>query len=118
MGYQKALERLEALEDKRLAYGHYYDKEDGCFCALGALARSAARRLKVFTQGASIHQPDAWSRLGKRLEALGLTPDEARRLQRVNDCYNGTPEGRYEYVLGWLRYEITWQEEERARRGG
>lgn len=106
MGYRKALEKLEALEDKRLESRAYFYPETGCFCAIGALAPEQAQRLNPEFGGAGIEYRWAWDVFGGALEELGLTRREAAALQEVNDSSYGTRADRYVRVVEWLREKV------------
>lgn len=91
MSYRAALGALEAYEPKRLIAGEFRSCDGEC-CALGAVC------------------PETWERgtyealdLFAYTNALGLRYCEARDLIQANDRFSGTPEERYQHVLGWLR---------------
>lgn len=110
MSFRKALEKLEALEDKRLGHGRYYDAETGCFCAVGALAPEVARALSPGKQNDGVG--DLWLEIGEVLTAVGISWQEAIEIQYHNDMWRCSPEERYQNVLTLLG---AWADEEERR---
>ena len=95
-GYAALLQALEALPNKRLIRGSYWDGADGC--ALGSCVRRAAQSADL-----NAIQPH-YCQLARRLFGLGFR--DVDRVMQVNDWLEDSPEERYARVLEWLRAEV------------
>lgn len=99
MSYRTSLEKLRALEPKRLAR-MTYKNANGC-CAIGAIAPSTHGCTSVI-QAACRDFPA----IAAEIQQLGLSQREARELQSANDeCY-GDDERRYWRVIEFLETEV------------
>jgi hypothetical protein len=113
VSYKKALEKLKALEDKRLAYSYYYDHGDRCYCAIGSLMPEVVRGMAQQVLGKRVwHLMEVDDSVKSAMDDVGLTVEEATQLQVCNDTdEDDTPGQRYERVIQKLEQWVAIEEE-------
>jgi hypothetical protein len=87
MSYIKFLEKLKVYKPKKLIDAQYVDNHGNC-CAIGAVVKTTITlpsELAGFSIGKLIYEA---INVKQELIDLGLTCDEACRIQRINDCFD------------------------------
>lgn len=106
MSYEKALKIVENYERKRFLKGKYSDS-DGDVCVIGLLFPSTRQVAGNSPDGVPcidrLINNKIYIALEQELADLGLTVEQAKKLQIVNDLNGINPEDRYNFVLRWLK---------------
>lgn len=104
------IERLENLEDKRLACGYLWDRITNCGCLMGALLPAELREDAGCTLVVGSNNPRTRfinKEVREWAEGLGLIAEDVDYLQRLNDGFKFiTAEERYVKVLEALKEEL------------
>ena len=101
MGYAKAIAKMESIPEgeRYLLREIYFDGKD-C-CAAGLLCPDARNWWDDITRAQKLFDISPLAR--REAEALELTREDLAMIQEINDCFEGSDEERFEYVLSKLR---------------
>jgi hypothetical protein len=121
LGFQKALEILEALPKKEFIEHRYKSKDDECYCAVGAIMHHYGMDELLANKAAIVNKNSGY--VGSDLSITALAPvignystgvamlteipfDVLRYVQKINDNFGGTKEGRYDRVIRLLKHKV------------
>lgn len=101
MSYRTALERLREYDQKELGQCHYWDGARYCPISIVChqLRLVAGRRAVRY-----LCADHKW--IADAIQSAGMSVDDAQRLQLISDRFEGTPEERFAYIVGWLWTEV------------